>query len=620
MKWRLTFSIMMVSCTISSGQTYWNPDSTGYHYLSRGDNINQWLALAGTKVEVDRAAFFAGGGSIKWTIPPHSGTATLEFTFFDVDLRDRVIYTTCRRNNHPATIEASLIVSEGKGFRLPTPVNVNDQAAYLPVDVWQKRGQSAWLWPFGGATRADLRNVKKILFTAADAEVEQILWIDEIKYTRPRGPACIINFNHYRDNADSLLTPWLIAKGYRANIDFTFDYAEKRFAHNRANGGLWVRYVGLKRIAELVKQHGWSTTHHGAFYDDLRRLAKEQRLQLYSLEPFTQARFTTHWCFSIPMDWSTPEIFAEIQGLNRFYTIRNQWDKLPNELPIDNPWRLRFYRISSASAGPNLPGQPETLTQMRNRIYQVFIRKGLLILNFDSVVTTASPDYKDIEFSMLSDDQALIQYADSLGFAFLTFQDLFAPDPNYKQRVSSNHDYFSSGAGRFDTLRVLQNDLVPIQRSLRIAAIGNPSNGQALITTNQRAIVYIPKANFAGLDRFDYIATDGVLSDTATVFVTVSLATTAHEGETPTRFALEQNYPNPFNPTTLIRYSLPASSHVRLEIFDLAGRKITTLVENTQSAGTKTIRYNASAIRSGIYFYKLTAGDFVETKKMILMR
>jgi hypothetical protein len=326
------------------------------------------------------------------------------------------------------------------------------------------------------------------------------------------------------------------------------------------------------------------------------------------------------------MDRVTPDIFTEIQALKRFRTIRNQWDKTPNELPIDNPSRLRFYRITSASAGPNLPGQPETLAQMRSRVDLAFKRKGLLIFNFETIVTSPSPNYTDVEFSMLSDDQALIKYADSLGFTFLTFQDLFEPDPNYKQQLSINHDYFRMLSGRIDTLKVLLNDLFPTQRKLRIAAIGNPQYGQAIVTNNRQAIVYMPKAKFAGIDRFDYIATDGVLSDTATVFITVPLDT-AVEGRSnmPEQFTLYQNYPNPygrlpFNHTTFIRYALPAPAHVRLEIFDLNGRKIATVVEGPQSAGLKTVRYDGRGVRNGVYFYKLTAGDFVETKKMILMR
>ncbi|MFN3346167.1 MAG: T9SS type A sorting domain-containing protein, partial [Chloroherpetonaceae bacterium] len=88
----------------------------------------------------------------------------------------------------------------------------------------------------------------------------------------------------------------------------------------------------------------------------------------------------------------------------------------------------------------------------------------------------------------------------------------------------------------------------------------------------------------------------------------------------PTQFVLEQNYPNPFNPTTTITYSLPITSVVRLEIFDVLGKKVATLVSAKQEAGTYTHTLNASTLSSGVYFYRLQAGAFSQTKKMMLVK
>lgn len=87
-------------------------------------------------------------------------------------------------------------------------------------------------------------------------------------------------------------------------------------------------------------------------------------------------------------------------------------------------------------------------------------------------------------------------------------------------------------------------------------------------------------------------------------------------------FALEQNYPNPFNPTTIISYRLARTSDVRLEVFDVLGRKVETLVQTKQSAGTYSFTFNAMRfnLSSGVYFYRLNAGEFTETKKMILAK
>jgi len=92
--------------------------------------------------------------------------------------------------------------------------------------------------------------------------------------------------------------------------------------------------------------------------------------------------------------------------------------------------------------------------------------------------------------------------------------------------------------------------------------------------------------------------------------------------DVPDTYSLMQNYPNPFNPETTLRYQLPEASSVKLEVYDVLGRKVATLVDAKQEAGRYTVRFNAAAygLASGIYFYRLSAGKFVETKKMLLQK
>ncbi|MBT8390902.1 MAG: T9SS type A sorting domain-containing protein, partial [Ignavibacteria bacterium] len=85
-------------------------------------------------------------------------------------------------------------------------------------------------------------------------------------------------------------------------------------------------------------------------------------------------------------------------------------------------------------------------------------------------------------------------------------------------------------------------------------------------------------------------------------------------------FELNQNYPNPFNPVTMIRYSIPEENFVRLEIINALGETIYQLENSVKSSGTYESVWNAEDIPSGIYFYRLQTGDFVETKKMVLMK
>ena len=88
----------------------------------------------------------------------------------------------------------------------------------------------------------------------------------------------------------------------------------------------------------------------------------------------------------------------------------------------------------------------------------------------------------------------------------------------------------------------------------------------------------------------------------------------------PEGFRLYQNYPNPFNPSTLIGYQLSANNFVSLKIFDIAGKEISTIVNNNQPAGNYEVTFDGGGLSSGIYFYKLSAGDFSETKKMSLVK
>ncbi len=92
------------------------------------------------------------------------------------------------------------------------------------------------------------------------------------------------------------------------------------------------------------------------------------------------------------------------------------------------------------------------------------------------------------------------------------------------------------------------------------------------------------------------------------------------EPQVPKSFLLHQNYPNPFNPSTTIAYGLPVASDVRLDVFDVLGRKIATLVNSKQPSGDYSVLFNASTLCSGVYFYRLQAGSFVQTKKMLLIK
>ncbi len=88
----------------------------------------------------------------------------------------------------------------------------------------------------------------------------------------------------------------------------------------------------------------------------------------------------------------------------------------------------------------------------------------------------------------------------------------------------------------------------------------------------------------------------------------------------PDNFTLSQNYPNPFNPVTLISFDIPISSFVNITVYDASGKEITSLVNQQLSAGSYSVDWNATAYPSGVYFYRITAGEYIETKKMVLIK
>jgi Secretion system C-terminal sorting domain len=86
------------------------------------------------------------------------------------------------------------------------------------------------------------------------------------------------------------------------------------------------------------------------------------------------------------------------------------------------------------------------------------------------------------------------------------------------------------------------------------------------------------------------------------------------------KYFLNQNYPNPFNPSTIIAYSIPASSNVTLKVYNVLGKLVTTLVNKYQQAGSYRVYFDASFLSNGVYFYRLQAGNFSATNKMLLLK
>jgi hypothetical protein len=132
-------------------------------------------------------------------------------------------------------------------------------------------------------------------------------------------------------------------------------------------------------------------------------------------------------------------------------------------------------------------------------------------------------------------------------------------------------------------------------------------------TTNRNVYTYLDKTAIAGINyyRLKQIDFDGSYEYSQVAIVNLGM---------PDKFILDQNYPNPFNPTTRISFYVPQNSFVTLKIYDLLGTEISTLVNEDRVAGYHKIEFDATQLSSGIYFYKLSAGNFSDMKKMTILK
>ena len=109
--------------------------------------------------------------------------------------------------------------------------------------------------------------------------------------------------------------------------------------------------------------------------------------------------------------------------------------------------------------------------------------------------------------------------------------------------------------------------------------------------------------------------------DTAFQFKTTVVSDVKNESPAaPDHFVLSQNYPNPFNPSTMIQYEIPSERLVTLKVYNLIGQEVATLVNEVKAPGGYAAEWNAEGMPSGVYFYKMQAGEFASTKRMMLLK
>ena len=248
----------------------------------------------------------------------------------------------------------------------------------------------------------------------------------------------------------------------------------------------------------------------------------------------------------------------------------------------------------------------------------------------------------NIVYTLLSD----YQYYPNGGNGFLRIME-FSPINNtiqVKTYSPTLNQYETKGSSQFtliydmpiwlspDTLKLLENDILIIDLDTLIIDDNNAGlfisvsqsseqNINIVIDSLSHIAIFTPFLNYNGTEGFIFTATDlnGVsLNDTIMVTVLPLI-------EIPVKYAFHQNYPNPFNPVTTLRYDIPENSHVNITIYDMLGRQVKTLINQTQDTGYRSVIWDATndygkLVSAGIYLYQIQAGEYMQTKKMVLLK
>lgn len=185
----------------------------------------------------------------------------------------------------------------------------------------------------------------------------------------------------------------------------------------------------------------------------------------------------------------------------------------------------------------------------------------------------------------------------------------------YPYLVANNIDVrLKTGSGLLHHKTALVDAENPHWNSLTITGSHNWSNSAE--NSNNENTVFIYDGNITNQYLQEFAARYYQFGGSDTIYVSVR----STGNEIPAAYALSQNYPNPFNPTTTISYQLSTANFVRLKVYDVLGREVATLVNGPQQAGHYDVEFTGDGLASGVYFYRLEAGNFVDQKKMLMLK
>ena len=224
-------------------------------------------------------------------------------------------------------------------------------------------------------------------------------------------------------------------------------------------------------------------------------------------------------------------------------------------------------------------------------------------------------------------DIALMKLKDSIGIKTGWTGIAFSKDDQfYENNVFHKLSY--PGAPAIDTTRIFNGDtlyynygtldwVTDTWLGYNISGIPGQSGSTLLYTDNEEYYV-------VGTLKFSYLSRHFRISPEAfygfRLIINNGVLDIKSDKKLISDFKLFDAYPNPFNPASQIRYQIPKRLMVSLKVYDILGNEITTLVNEEKSAGTHTVRFNGSSLSSGVYFYRLRAGEYISTKKFILAK
>jgi len=283
--------------------------------------------------------------------------------------------------------------------------------------------------------------------------------------------------------------------------------------------------------------------------------------------------------------------------------------RMDNILPSATPYASKFLLATHAQRGIQTSGG-STLTY-----YQFFRLKTDSMFSVGNALRTqaAGKDTTEFTWQILLDMLLPFTY----GTSFTSRDSIpIAPGSYIIQRSTNVCDAFGTltmPGGTFQSIRKKQT------------IISQTFYGGVQFSSDTSVqFSFITKEGYgADVTPKDKYPTESTIPITGLTYYSIIVTPTgiADLGQSlPTEPFLAQNYPNPFNPATAISYQLPSVTFVTLKVYDMLGKEVATLVEGVQSAGNHMARFDGSAVRSGVYFCRLQAGSFNETKKLILVK